>query len=274
MTSSQRLTPLVRFSLLAALALLLTLPSAAQVTNGVKLLKGIVSDMKTGKPINGGKIWIYEGANSEPVSSSKVNPGTGFYQVILNPSTTYKFQFKSPSYYITTIEVTTPPGNDYEETEKNFTIEPIPIGSTIFSGRLFEPGSAQLQATADIQKVVDLLKRERGIMITVKVTPDALVPVSRPVTAAPKKPAKKGKKGATTEPAVTAPPPTPAFTEEQFKALAQERSVAVKNFMKEKEISVTRLSWETEPSVLLQPGKPLPDNVTITIKKIEVEDDE
>jgi hypothetical protein len=269
MIHMQRNSPLARFSLLAAIFISLSSLATAQVDNGVKLFKGIVSNATTGKPIaGGGKIWVYQGSNLEPITNSKINPGTGFYQVILNPGTTYRFEFKSPSYFITSTSVTTPPGNEYEETVHDFTIDSIPVGQKIFSGRLFDPGSSQLKPTPELQKLVDLLQHEPGIKSSVTITPDALAPVTKP---APKPKAKKVKKGMPEPPP---PPPAPAaFTEDQFKALGGERSVALKNFMKDKGISVTRFEWTTAAGTLLQGGSNYPENVVITIKKIEIEDE-
>jgi hypothetical protein len=261
---------------MTALSVILSFPAIAQITNGVKLFKGIISDTKTGQPVDGGRVWVYQGSQAEPVTNSKINPGTGKYQVILNPSTEYRFVLKSPKYYNTEVKVTTPPGGDYEETVRDFTMEVIPLGSTIFNGRLFAPGSSELKVNTAFQQMVDLMKREKGIVAMVAVVPDALAPESKPAPAKAK-PAKKkkGKKNAPEpEETVTAAPAPQAMNEEQLKALGQERATAIKNYFKEQNISITRLDWDIKSGQILNSSSSLPDNVVVTIKKIEVEDDE
>jgi hypothetical protein len=276
MIHSQRVAPAAQLFVAAAIAVILSsVPSTAQITNGVKLFKGVVSDTKTGQPVDGGRVWVYQGSMAEPVTNSKINPGTGKYQVILNPSTEYRFVMKSPKYYNTEIKVTTPPGTDYEETVQDFTMEGIPLGSTIFSGRMFDPGASQFKVSPEFQKVVDLMNRQKGIMIAVAITPDALAPEVKPVTP-PKTPKKKPKKGANdVQPATIAPAPM-AMTEDELKALGQDQSVAIKNYFKEQRISTTRIQWDVKPGIIITGGKNavLPNDVIVTINKIEVEDDE
>jgi hypothetical protein len=271
----QRIALAARLFVAAAIALLLYVPASAQITNGVKLFKGVVSDTRTGQPVDGGRVWVYQGSLAEPVSNSKINPGTGKYQVILNPSTEYRFVMKSPKYYTSEMNIMTPPGIDYEETLKDFTMEMIPLGSKIFSGRMFDPGASQFKVSPEFQKVVELMKRQQGIMVAIAITPDALAPEVKPVTP-PKTPKKKGKKGAAPVVALAPEPAPQAMTAEQLAALGQEQSVAVKNYFKDQGISTTRIQWDVKPGIIITGGKNavLPDDVIVTINKIEVEDDE
>jgi hypothetical protein len=267
----------VRALATATLLILFSLPATAQITNGVTLFKGVVNDSKSGQPVDGGRVYVYQGTLEEPVTNSKINPGTGKYQVLLNPSTEYRFVFKSPKYYNTEIMVTSPPNNDYEEVVRDFTMEPIPVGSTIYSGRLFDPGSAELKISPEFQKLTDLMKREIGIMLGVVIIPDAMAPEVRPAPKAKPAKKKKGKKGAA-EPA-EAPVETPApqaMTPEQLKALGQERAVAIRNHFKSLGISTTRLEWDVREGRILPGGKSgeMPENVVVSIRKIEVEDED
>jgi hypothetical protein len=275
MIHSQRIAPAARLFIAAAIAVILSVPSSAQITNGVKLFKGVVNDTRTGQPVDGGRVWVYQGSLAEPVSNSKINPGTGKYQVILNPSTEYRFVMKSPKYYTSEVRITTPPGTDYEETIQDLTMEMIPLGSTIFSGRMFDPGASQFKVSPEFQKIVELMNRQKGIMVAVAITPDALAPEVKPVTP-PKAPKKKGKKGAAPV-AAPAPEPAPvAMTEDQLKALGQDQAVAIKNYFKDQGISTTRIQWDVKPGIIITGGKNavLPNDVIVTINKIEVEDDE
>ncbi len=246
--------------------------AAAAQTNPLKLFKGTIASTATGKPIDGGRLLVYQGSETEPVTTSKINPGTGFYQVILSPAITYRFEVVSPRFYSTSFSITTPAGTNYEETVKDLKVEPIPLGTTIFSGRLFEPGSSTLEETGEFKNAVDMLKKERAVVVTITVVPDVLAATSKASTPAPKKKGKKGK-GATEEPA-----PTPvAETAPSMKQLGESRMAAVKNLFKQRGISTTRLGWEIKEGTTLQPAKgksaKYPDNITIKITSIQAYED-
>src|ERR1041384_8753257 len=232
--------------LIVALAALPTLASAQG--KALKLFKGTVTNAKTGAPVDGGRLLVFEGSANEPAIRSRVNPGTGAYQVVLDPGKEYRIRVISPRYYTVDIPVTTPPGSNYEETLKNLALEPIPVGLILFTGRLFEPGSSKLVESPALRSVVETLKKEVGIVVTITVVPDMLAASAKKAPA----PKKKGKKGAaaTTEPA----PEVPAglTTADQLKKLGEERAAVVKNLLKQQGISTTRLVWDIKPGVELQ----------------------
>lgn len=256
--------------LLAALAIL---PVAATAqTNPLKLFKGTITSSANGKPVDGGRLVVYQGSNPEPVTTSKINPGTGFYQVILSPATEYRFEVVSPRFYLTQFPVTTPPGTNYEETVKDLKVELIPIGNTLFSGRLFDPGSSKLEETDDFRKVIETMKKERAMAVTITLVPD-IAPAAKKA-APPKKKPKKGKKGE--EPVAETPVVTVSDNSAQ---LGEARMAVVKNLFKQHGISTTRLTWDMKPVMTLQPasgkgkGAKYPDNVTVKITSIQADEE-
>ncbi len=279
MTRNDRLSSLRLVRRGAALLLpflVAAIPAAAQVSNPVKLLKGAVIDAKSGKPANGGKVYAFEGNSTTPSTNSRINPGTGSYQMILNPSTQYRIRVEALSCYYTDFTVTTPAGNNYEEVIKELRVEPIPIGSTVLSGRLFEPGSTTLNQTEDLRKFLDFMKTQRYVTVTLELTPDIVVAPPVAKKAAKPAPKKKGKKGAAepvAEPVVDTP--QGPSTAERLTALAADRKNAINALLKQEKISLTRVQWSMRDGVVLAPGqKPLPDNVVLKVRGIEVEDDD
>src|SRR2546423_10005587 len=115
----------------------LSIASSAQETNPVKLVKGIITDAKSGKPVDGGMIVAFEGSRREASVQGMINPKTGAYQMILNPGTQYRLRIEAPSYYTTDVSYTSPSGKDYQEIVKNFSVQALAMGSTLFSGQLF-----------------------------------------------------------------------------------------------------------------------------------------
>lgn len=269
-------------AIVALLAIAVTEPAFTQVKNPIKLIRGLVLDTKTNKPVGAGKVWAFEteGTNiSRSVNNSKINGNTGEYQMILDPQTMYRFRLKTPGYFITDIYYCTPDDLNYQEVDTNIYLEQIPVGAQLFSGRLFEPGSAVLQPTPKLYEIEKMLKINGAVVVGITVIPDvkSAPPPPPPAPVKKAKPAKKGKKGAVT---TEAPPPPPApvqpeMTEDQKKELARQRLTAIKEYMKAAGISVTRLEWTlADPVTLSWNATSLPDNISIVIKAINPDEDD
>lgn len=273
--------------LLAAIVALLAMagmqPALAQVKNPIKLIRGLVLDAKTKKPVGTGKIWAYEAegkGSTRWVNNSKVNSNTGEYQMILDPQTMYRFRLKTPGYFITDIYYCTPDDLNYQEVDTNIYLEPIPVGAQLFAGRLFDPGSAVLKPTPKLYEIEKMLKINGAVVVGITITPDvkSAPPPPPPAPAKKaKKPAKKGKKGAAV---AEAPPPPPApvqpeLTDEQKKELGRQRITAIKEYMKAAGVSVTRLEWTlADPVTLSWNATALPENVAIVIKSINPDEED
>ncbi len=246
----------------------------AQLKAPVKLIRGRLINARTGAPVDGGRLWVFQGTLTEAVTNSRINPADGSFQVLLDASTEYRFNVVAPSYFRYDIPFVTPPESDeYEEVDTTFKVPPIPIGEDLFSGRLFDVGSTQLAGTDRLAKTVDMLKRHPNVTVKVTLTPDVMgKPKVQPK--ATKKPKKsKKKKGATDEP----PPPPPAEPTVDFGAMGLERQTALKNYFKSVGISVTRLTWDIQPGIEHAPtaAPPLPPNVSIAVDGIQpLEDDD
>jgi hypothetical protein len=260
-------------TLLIALSLVPAVASA-QGGKAQKLVKGVITDAKTGKPVDGGRFLVFEGSGAEPSVRSRVNPGTGAYQVVLNSGTNYRFRVFNPRYYSIDIPFTTATTTTYEEIVKNLSLEPIPVGKVLFTGRMFDPGSSKLIDSPALRAVVDAMKKDVGIVVTITVLPDMLASSAKRAV-----PPKKGKKGAATDATpVSTTSTTPA---EQLKKLGEERAAVVKNLLRQQGISTTRLVWDIRPGVELPAAPPrgkfagYPDNVIIKITALqEPEDDD
>lgn len=236
---------------------------AGAQTNALKLVKGTVSSSATGSPVDGGRVAVYQGSNSEPVTTSKINPRTGFYQVILSPGIDYRFEVVSPKFYRTNITVKTPSGTNYEEIVKDLKVEPIPMGVTLYSGNLFDPGAATLKEDSKLRGVLDVLKKESSMAVTISVVPEMAPAAGK--KAAPK----KGKKGKGVAEQVVETP-TMDFTQ-----IGNARVAALKNYFKSNGISTTRLKWDVRPGITVQGGKKKgADNVTIKISGIQADEEE
>lgn len=244
----------------------------AQLKAPVKLIRGRLVNSKTGAPVDGGRLWVFQGTLKEAVTNSRINPADGSFQVLLDASTEYRFNVVAPSYFRYDIIYVTPPEIEYEEVDTTFRVPPIPIGEDLFSGRLFDAGATQLAGTDRLAKTVDMLKRHPNVTVKVTITPDVMgKPKVQPKAA--KKPKKSKKKGAAEAP----PPPPPTEATVDFGAIGSERQTALKSYFKSMGISVTRLAWEIRPGVEHSPTAtpPLPPNVSVAVDGIQpLEDDD
>jgi len=240
--------------------------SSAQLMAPCKLIRGKLQNDRTGAPVDGGRVWVYQGTVKEPVTNSRINPADGSFQVLLDASTEYRFYVVAPSYFRYDIIYVTPPEIEYEEVDTMLRVPPIPVGESLFNGRLFDPGSSQLAGTDRLVKTVELLRLHPNVTVRIVIVPD-VTGTPKTQAKASKKPKKKPKKGAV----VVEPPPPPPVPPVDFTALGAARQNELKNFFKKERVSVTRLAWEIAPGIEHAYGTtdPLPANVNVTISGIE-----
>ena len=259
-TSDTR-TPARLSRLVAAGALLLAMSGGvqSQPTNPVKLLKGVVTDARSGKPVDGGRIFVYEGSGSEPVAQSRINPSTGAFQVVLNPSGVYRFVVRSPRFLPGESTVRTPAGNSYEEVVQNLTLQPIPVGESIYAGRAFDNGAVAVTPSNDLARAIAFLKESQSATVRIAVAPDA------PAAKAESKKSKKGKKVAVEA--------APESSDASLGAQAQARIQAMRGYLQREGISLTRVTFEAVTSAAdARAYASRKQNMTITIAGIDVEE--
>ncbi len=188
--------------------LLSAAPLLQAQSNPVKLVKGVITDAKDGTPVDGGMITVYRNGSTDVANTSRISHEGG-YQVILGPATDYRFVVDSPHYHNRTFMVTTPPGGNYEETIQDFTLDAITIGRVVYQGRLFDVGSTDLLSDPAFVRALDTLSRKASIIFTVWTAADD----TRDLDAA------------------------------DAKAMARERARAIKEAIKEQNISLVRIRW-------------------------------
>jgi hypothetical protein len=245
----------LRLAAVGILVVACSLSASAQKSNSIKLMRGIITDVKSGKPIDGGRLFVYSGTSTEPVALSRINPGTGAYQVVLGPAMEYRFVITSPRFLAAEHIVRTPDRSGYEELTHNLTVKPIPVGQTLFSGRAFDGKSSVVRSSSELTKAIEFMKTSQAATLTITVAGDG---ASAGASKAAKGKAKKGKKGAA--PVTTTETTTPASTA----TLSQARVQALKSLLQKEGISLTRMTWKSVDKAK--------DNLVITITGVDVEE--
>jgi hypothetical protein len=263
--------PLLRLVAAGALVVLLSSAASAQKTNPIKVLKGVVTDATSGKPIDGGRLYVYSRTATDPVAQSRINPSTGAFQVVLGPATEYRFVVISPRFLAGETVVRTPDGNNYQEVPQNLSVQPIPVGKTLYRGRAFDANAADLKTSTELDKAIRFMKESQAATLTVTILPEGSTKAAK---AAPKsKKGKKGKASAENSQSGTSTVTTASVTSGPAPSLSQSRLQAIKSLMQREGISLTRMTWKTPATAAeaggLAKGK---DNLVIVITGVDVEE--
>ncbi len=158
---------------------------AQKLENPTKLYKGVVSLGTTGTAPEG-VVYVYEEPYPTPVTSSKLNTGTGEYRVILDPAKLYRFSVEAVGCHAAEFIIASPAGTNYEELDKHFTVSPIPIDSVLFNGKLFAEGQATFSNEAKLREVLTFLVENQAVIVSIGVglVKDEVDPISKQRVAA------------------------------------------------------------------------------------------
>jgi len=164
------------------------------------LLKGIITDRVTGKPVD----VSYEITDSQgnKVADAKSNAKTGSYSSAVKPGEDYSIFFYGFDILKSTKTISIPPASKYEEVPMDFTVDKLAKGMELFAAEGFDPGAAKTNQVGDkvMAETIAMLKGNRNLHVNVTLLPD-MAPL-RYEAVAPAKQDKKKKKG-------DVPPPQP-----------------------------------------------------------------
>lgn len=157
------------------------------------LLKGIITDRLTGKPV--GVNYEISDMQGNKVADAKSNAKTGEYSSALKPGSEYSMFFYGFDILKSTKTISIPPATKYEEVPMDFTIDKLAKGMELFSVEGYDPTSVQTNSVGSkvIAETIAMLKGNRNLHVNVTLMPD-MAPL-RYETVAPSKQDKKKKKG-------------------------------------------------------------------------------
>lgn len=178
--------------------------SAQKLTNPTKLFKGHIYKAESDVPAGEGMIYVYEDPYPNPVTSSRVNPTTGDYSVILDPSHIYRFSVEVIGCYTSEFVISTPAGTNYEELIENFDVTPIAVDSLLYSGSPFAEGAATFADDASLREVLMFLDANPTVIVSIGV----------------------------------------GLARDEVDPVTRQRVDAIKNLFSEMKVSTTRIRWE------------------------------
>jgi len=184
-------------SILIAFLTILSL-SVVNAQETTVLLKGIITDRLTGKPV--GVSYEISDKQGNKVADAKSNPKTGEYSSAIKPGADYSIFFYGFDILKSTKSISIQPASKYEEVSMDFTVEKLVKGMELYTVEGYDPGSIQTNSTGQkvIAEAIAMLKGNRNLHVNVTLYPDMAPP--RYEMIAPAKQDKKKKKG--NEPAI------------------------------------------------------------------------
>ena len=157
------------------------------------LLKGIITDRATGKPVD----VSYEITDSQgnKVADAKSNGKTGAYSSAIKPGADYTIFFYGFDILKSTKTISIPPASKYEEVPMDFTVDKLAKGMELFAVEGFDPGSVKVNTVGEkvMAETIAMLKGNRNLHVNVTLLPD-MAPLKYE-TVTPPKSDKKKKKG-------------------------------------------------------------------------------
>ena len=179
-------------SILIAFLTILTL-SMVNAQETTVLLKGVITDRLTGKPV--GVNYEITDMQGIKVADAKSNPKTGEYSSAVKPGAEYTMFFYGFDILKSTKTISVQPASKYEEVPMDFTVDKLVKGMELFSVEGFDPGSIKANVIGDkvMAETIAMLKGNRNLHVNVTLLPDMAAP--RYETIAPPKQDKKKKKG-------------------------------------------------------------------------------
>jgi len=162
------------------------------------LLKGIITDRVTGKPV--GVSYEITDAQGMKVADARSNGKTGEYSSAIKPGADYTMFFYGFDILKSTKTISVPPASKYEEVAMDFTVDKLAKGMELFAVEGFDAGAVKVNTLGDkvMVETIAILKGNRNLHVNITLLPDMAPP--RYETIAPPKQNKKKKKAS--EPAI------------------------------------------------------------------------
>ena len=130
-----------------------------KVVNPITMLKGVITDALTGKPVEA-KIFITDNTKNQIVSEMHSNASTGKYLVILPSGKNYGIAVQNPDYLFHSENFDIPSSTDYQEVEKNVQLKKMAIGTKIVLRNIFfdfDKATLRPESTAELERLIKLL---------------------------------------------------------------------------------------------------------------------
>ncbi len=155
------------------------------------LLKGIITDRTTGKPV--GVNYEITDAQGMKVADAKSNGKTGEYSSAIKPGADYTIFFYGFDILKSSKAISIPPASKYEEVPMDFTVDKLTKGMELFAVEGFDLGSMKVNTLGDkvMAETIAILKGNRNLHVDIILLPDMAPPRYEAIAASKKDKKKK-----------------------------------------------------------------------------------
>lgn len=139
------------------------------VINPVTLLRGIVSDEKSGQPI-GATVRVIDLVTNQVITELNANSVTGKYLVTLISGKNYGLYVEAPGYTFRSENFEIPSSTDYQEVEKDVKLKKIEVGTKIVLKNIFfDTGKSTLrpESVAELQEMFKIMTDNPAIVVEI-----------------------------------------------------------------------------------------------------------
>ncbi len=139
------------------------------------LLKGIVTDRKTGKPLSA-KIELYNNTDDKLVGTFETNSATGKFMVSLPAGKDYGISVKAPGYLFYSENFNIPADAAFQEVEKHIKLDKLEVGKKVVLNNIFyDYNKATLRQSSfnELNKVIELLDHNPKMKIELSAHTDS-----------------------------------------------------------------------------------------------------
>lgn len=142
-------------------------PKVEVKSNNLAILKGIVRDAKTLKPLEA-KLELINNETNELIASFSSDPTTGKYLVTLPSGKNYGIAVKADGYLFHSENFNLPASSGYKEYEKNIDLKQVEVGATIVLKNIFydfDKATLTSASTNELERLTKLLNDNPSIKI-------------------------------------------------------------------------------------------------------------
>jgi outer membrane protein OmpA-like peptidoglycan-associated protein len=139
------------------------------VTIQLSIVKGIVTDAYSGKPIEA-SIELVDNATGKVVKTVNSYPGTGAYTVTLPPGKDYALTAGAPDYFFYSENLVIADTSTHEVIRKDIQLQPMGIGAKIVLNNVFfDSGKATLKPESypELDRLVNIMKQYPNLKIEI-----------------------------------------------------------------------------------------------------------
>jgi outer membrane protein OmpA-like peptidoglycan-associated protein len=139
----------------------------AIVVNALTILKGVVTDAKTGQPIEAA-VTVIDNDKNVVVSTFKSNSASGRYLVSLPSGRNYGIVVENPDYLFKSVNVNIPKSEGYQEIVKDISLDKIEVGVGIVLNNIFydyDKATLRPESVAELDRLVKLMKDNPSIKV-------------------------------------------------------------------------------------------------------------